>query len=303
MVRSRLRCNYNVFRSPAIRNSVFRVQCSVSLPQPPSIVADDAHRVLKTKTATPDCAVFLPAALTRPLSQSAKSPYKILKNLPAIAKAGSAARGSSFRYQSTPCAQLPDMPGFEFAGSFWEDKKPVHTFPDDAYRQNRIATASAARHLHSLNVRSPVIGLIWANGRVRAHVDWCEVVDGKPIVVSAPYSLPGLHGDSMSDRPFHEWDLDHPSDILQVYFLVRNIDEWTCGRFHRRVVDGLNHLVDSITLQDGTYQSWKWVGNTSPGLTVKALKENVVVSFTTTSSGSSPPPKKDKRRRRRRSSH
>lgn len=105
----------------------------------------------------------------------------------------------------------------------------------------------------------------------------------------------------MSDRPFHEWDLDNPSDILQVYFLVRNIDEWTCGRFHRRVVDGLNHLVDSITLKDGTYQSWKWVGNI--GLAVKALKENVIVSFTTTSSGSSPPPKKDKRRRRRRSSH
>jgi hypothetical protein len=170
------------------------VQCSVSLPQPPSIVADDAHRVLKTKTATPDCAVFLPAALTRPLSQSAKSPYKILKNLPAIAKAGSAARGSSFRYQSTPCAQLPDMPGFEFAGSFWEDKKPVHTFPDDAYRQNRIATASAARHLHSLNVRSPVIGLIWANGRVRAHVDWCEVVDGKPVGCSNRLNGLGIEG-------------------------------------------------------------------------------------------------------------
>lgn len=157
------------------------MQCTVSLPQPPSIVADDARRVLNTKTAIPDCAVFLPAALARPLSQSAKSPYKVLKNLPAIAKAGTAARGSSFRYQSTPCAQLPDMPGFQFVSSFWEDKKPVHTFLDDAYRQNRIATASGARHLHSLNVRSPVIGLIWANGRVRAHIDWCEVVDGKPV--------------------------------------------------------------------------------------------------------------------------
>lgn len=157
------------------------MQCTVSLPQPPSIAAGDGHRVLNTKTATPDCGVFLPATLTRPLSQSAKSPYKVLKKLPTIAKAGSAARGSSFRYQSTPCAQLPDMPGFEFVSSFWEDKKPVHTFPDDAYRQNRIATASAARHLHSLAVKSPVIGLIWANGRVRAHIDWCEVVDGNPV--------------------------------------------------------------------------------------------------------------------------
>ncbi|KAF8140397.1 hypothetical protein EV363DRAFT_1393305 [Boletus edulis] len=293
---------YNVFRSPAIRSGIFRVQCTVSLPRPPSVAADDAHRVLNTKTATPDCAVFLPAALTRPLSQSAKSPYKVLKNLPVVARAGTAAKGSSFRYQSTPCAQLPDMPGFEFASSIWEDKKPVHTFPDDAYRQNRIATASAARHLRSLNIRSPVIGLIWANGRVRAHIDWCDVVDGKHVVVSVPYSRPRTRGDSMSDRPFHEWDLDDPSDILEVYFLVRNIDEWTCGRFHQRVVQGLNHLVESITLKDGTYQPWKWVGNTVPGLAVKVLKENAVISFTTTSSGASPPPKKDKRRRRR-SSH
>lgn len=122
--------------------------------------------------------------------------------------------------------------------------------------------------------------------------------------MSAPYSCPGRHGDLTSDRPFREWDLDSPSDILQVYFLVRNIDEWTCGRFHHRVVEGLNHLVESITLKDGTYQPWKWAGNASLGLAVKPLKENVVVSFTTTSSGSglSPPPKKDKRRRRRRSS-
>ncbi|KAG6381043.1 hypothetical protein JVT61DRAFT_5439 [Boletus reticuloceps] len=105
----------------------------------------------------------------------------------------------------------------------------------------------------------------------------------------------------MSDRPFHEWDLDDPSDI-EVYFLVRNIDEWTCGRFHQRVVQGLNHLVESIILKDGTYQPWKWVGNTVPGLAVKVLKENAVVAFTTTSSRSSLPPKKDKRRRRR-SSH
>jgi hypothetical protein len=73
------------------------------------------------------------------------------------------------------------MPGFEFVSSLWEDKKPVHTLLDDAYRQNRIATAAAARHLHSLNIKSPVIGLIWANGTVRAHIDWCDTVNEKPV--------------------------------------------------------------------------------------------------------------------------
>jgi hypothetical protein len=158
-----------------------RVQCAVSLPQPPSVIPEDARRVMSAKTVTPDCAIFLPSSLTRALSQSAKSPYKILKKLPAVAKAGTAARGSSFRFQSTPCAQVSGDSGFEFVSSFWEDKKPVHALLDDAYRQNRIATASAARHLHSLNVQTPVIGLIWADRTVRAHIDWCEVAEGKPV--------------------------------------------------------------------------------------------------------------------------
>lgn len=159
------------------------VQCSISLPQPLWDDVDppntDIFRVLSTKTAVPDCAIFLPSSLTRALSQSSKSPYKVLKNHPTVIKAGTTVRGSSFRYQSTPCTQLPDLPGFEFISSICEDKKPTHTHADDAYRQNRIATASAVRHLHSLNIKSPIIGLIWANGTVRAHVDWCQVEDGK----------------------------------------------------------------------------------------------------------------------------
>jgi hypothetical protein len=44
---------------------------------------------------------------------------------------------------------------------------------DDAYRQNRMSTAAAVRHLHSLHVKAPVFGLVWSDGSVRAHVDWC----------------------------------------------------------------------------------------------------------------------------------
>jgi solute carrier family 25 carnitine/acylcarnitine transporter 20/29 len=49
----------------------------------------------------------------------------------------------------------------------------VHSMLDDAYRQNRMATAAAVRHLHSLHVKAPVFGLVWSDGTVRAHVDWC----------------------------------------------------------------------------------------------------------------------------------
>ncbi|KAH7913002.1 hypothetical protein BJ138DRAFT_1111829 [Hygrophoropsis aurantiaca] len=292
---------YNVFRSPAIRDSTYRVQCTISLPQPCDTLEHgiDVPRVLNTKSAVPDCAIFLPASVTRSLSHSAKSPYKVLKSHPAIVSAGNSARGSSFRYQSTPCAQLPDMPGFEFISSFWEDKKPVHSLLDDAFRQNRMSTAAAVRHLHSLHVEVPVIGLIWANGTVRAHVDWCEEVEGKPNVLSAPY--PTSPNDSRDDI-FHEWVLDEPSDILRVYFLVRNIDQWTMGGFRQKVVAGVTRMVEVISNGEGNYRPWKRVGDLPPPLSIK--KENVNISITTVTSTSSPsPPRKKTKRKKRRSSH
>ncbi|KAG2350186.1 hypothetical protein BDR05DRAFT_954287, partial [Suillus weaverae] len=294
---------YNVFRTSAIRESTFRVQCAISLPQPQDTFQNalDVPRVLNTKTVIPDCAIFIPASRTRPLSHSAKSPYKLLKNHPVVVKAGNAAKRSSFRYQSTPCVQLPDMPGFEFASSFWEDKKPVHALLDDAYRQNRMSTTAAIRHLHSLGIHAPVTGLIWADGVVRAHIDWCEESEGKTVVMSAPYCGPR---DRSSNDVFHEWKLDRPSDILQVYFLVRNIDQWTTGKFSDYIVRGVNQMVDKLSSSERTYKPWKRVGDLAPPLKTNAQKENHNISVTTvvTSDASPSPPKPKSRRRRRRSS-
>lgn len=278
---------YNVFRSPALRESTYRVHCSVSLSQPlrRSNLEIQALRVLNAKTVMPDCAVFIPASSIRILSHSAKSPFKVLKGHSIMANGG-----TSFRYQSTPCAQLPDTPGFEFISSLWEDKKPVHHMLEDAYRQNRMATAASARHLHSLHIEAPIFGLVWANGSVRAHVDWCNLEKGKgPVVLSAPY--PGSSEDQLNG-PFHEWRLDKPSDILQVYFLIRNIDDWTIGKFRERVTTGVNKLVDAVVNRGQSYNCWKRVGD----LNIHSQKENNM-SMTTESS---PVPKlKTKGRRAR----
>lgn len=63
----------------------------------------------------------------------------------------------------------------------------------DAYRQNRMATASALRQLQCMGIRAPVLGLIWANGTVRAHVDWWEENEKENLKVSAPKFLTLLH--------------------------------------------------------------------------------------------------------------
>lgn len=128
-------------------------------------------RILNAKSVIPDGAVFVPAKSIQNLSLAAESAFKRLKRSELT---GSAARGEeSFACQSTPSVQLPRTSGFQFASSFWEDKKPVHSMLDDAYRQNRMATAAAVRHLDSMHVKAPVFGLVWSNGSVRAHVDWC----------------------------------------------------------------------------------------------------------------------------------
>jgi len=228
------------------------------------------------------------------LSHSAQSPFKVLENHPTIINAGGTSTGSSFRYQSTPRAQLPINPGFEFASSFWEDKKPVHHLLEDAYRQNRISTASAVRHLHSLHVQAPIFGLVWANGTVRAHVDCYREDDGKnPTVLSAPF--PGPKDDNVD---FHEWQLDRPGDILQVYFLIRNIDKWTVGKFRERVVEGVDDLVKAIVHKNQKFNPWRRMGDLTTVL-ADNRKENVNISTTVTSSSSATTPPKAKTKRRK----
>ena len=82
-----------------------------------------------------------------------------------------------FRFQASPATQFPSSPGFEFVGAFLEDKKPGFDMLEFAYRQNRMSCAAALRHLHSFRIEAPVFGLIWADGKVRAHVDWYSSAD------------------------------------------------------------------------------------------------------------------------------
>lgn len=166
-----------------MRESTHRNHCTISLPQPSADFSrtTEAVRVLNTKTAIPDCGIFLPAKSVQGLSHSAQSPFKVLKIHPTVTNVGSTSTGSSFRYQATPSSSLPNTPGFEFASSFWEDKKPLHQMLEDAYRQNRMSTTSAVRHLNSMHVNAPVFGLVWANGTVRAHVDWCHDEEGNTV--------------------------------------------------------------------------------------------------------------------------
>lgn len=160
-------------------NTFIRTQCSISLPQHLTHLEPTlpAFRVLRSRTVVPDSAIFIRASTIRKLSLSKQSPWKLLNIHPGVKAICGLAPGSAFRYQTSPCSQPPDYPCFEFASCFSEDKKPNCELLEQAYRQNRMATASAARHLHSLRVEAPIFGLIWSNGTVRAHIDWC-VQDG-----------------------------------------------------------------------------------------------------------------------------
>lgn len=119
--------------------------------------------------------------------------------------------------------------------------------------------------------------------------------------MSAPYFD---SRDRSSNDLFHEWKLNRPSDMLKVYFLVRNIDQWTTGKFSEYVVQGVNQMVEKLSSNERTYKPWKRVGDLAPPLKNKALKENHNISVTTvlTSEASPSPPKPKSRRRRRRSS-
>jgi len=161
-----------------------------------------------------------------------------------------------------------------------------------------MSTASAVRQLRALHVFAPIFGLVWTNGTVRAHVDWASCRDdgGEGLaVLSAPY--PGLKGNRL-DSNFHEWLLDRPADILQIYLIIRNIDQWTVGKFSERVVQGINDLVEAVVRKDEEFKPWRRVGDLSPVLEI-VRKENVNTSATVTSSSSIPSPPKTKNKRTR----
>ena len=56
---------------------------------------------------------------------------------------------------------------------------------------------------------------------------------------------------------FHGWNLNRPSDILQVYFLLRNIDIWTSTTFREHVVKGIEEFSRAIFQGEQSYQPWK----------------------------------------------
>lgn len=176
-------------------------QCPVALPQPlplygPRVTPGDV-RILNAKTACPDGSVFVPKRALVGLMEKSNSPFNRLKKATkgTLSPSGRIGGKSGFRYQATLCTTLSDGGGFEFVSSFWEDKKHEHI--DAACRQNRMATASAVRQLHALRIRAPIFGLVWAQGTVRAHVDWwdeIEVVDDSGRKVTVSERMPSIHG-------------------------------------------------------------------------------------------------------------
>ncbi|TFY70930.1 hypothetical protein EVG20_g2077 [Dentipellis fragilis] len=286
---------YDVFRSPALSSCSYRSKCSISLSQPLRYppAKSQACRVLNAKLVIPDCAVFIPAIDIRNLSHAADSPFKRLKRSSLTRDRGSSER--SFGNQSTPCSQLPTSPAFEFASSFWEDKKPVHQMLEDAYRQNRMATAAAVRHLHSLHIMAPVFGLVWSDGTVRAHVDWC-VHDKNTIVRSAPYPSSIRNKDGDCDI-FHEWRLDNPWEIIQVFLLIRNIDRWTVGRFRERVNSGIQDLLHSVLTEKQRYRPWKRVGALNVLSEIQQENSGTSANIQHSSPEANPGPKRRHRRR------
>jgi hypothetical protein len=58
----------------------------------------------------------------------------------------------------------------------------------------------------------------------------------------------------------HEWKLDEPAQIIQIYILTKNIDRWTVDGFLKFVEKGIADLENSVLVDGCRYQPWKRVG-------------------------------------------
>ena len=174
----------NSMRVLKMHFSIIRPQCTLCLPQhvAKGPLTRDERRVLKPRTVVPDGALFLWSPTVKKRSYALPSAYKIIANHTSTKRVCGRGNDSSFKSQATPCAASSQGVGFEFISCVWEDKKPSLAHFDQAYRQNRMSAAASLRHLHSLRIQAPVFGLLWADGIVRAHVDWCQYQEGEQLV-------------------------------------------------------------------------------------------------------------------------
>ncbi|KZT30706.1 hypothetical protein NEOLEDRAFT_1052891 [Neolentinus lepideus HHB14362 ss-1] len=256
---------HNTCRNAAVNASSYRAQTTLSLPQPLSLrVTARTVRVVNSTTIVPDNLLFLPKRLCHKLCSGSRSPFSRLRwddAVVAISDTTSAER--AFVYQATPCAQLPETERFEFVSSVSEDKKTVKEGKQEAYRQNRMATASVIRQLAAFGVEPvPIFGLVWENGTVQAHVDWYATQEGKPdvqAILSAPYIK-----DEAAGGDAHKWRLATPGDMLEVFVLIRNIDAWTVDGFYRRVARGVTAMADRVCSGARAFVPWRRAGELVP---------------------------------------
>lgn len=77
----------------------------------------------------------------------------------------------------------------------------------------------------------------------------------------SPSTTTATHGPPVresSSNLFHVWKLDKESDILSVFLLLRNIDNYTEGRFKQIIMSDLEKFVQAVVEKDGkVYRPWK----------------------------------------------
>jgi len=84
------------------------------------------------------------------------------------------------------------------------------------------------------------------------------------VVYSAPYVRPTKFQGRSDDKDCCEWQLGRVSDILQVHFLISNIDHWTGGEFVDRVVKGISALEKGIVKGGEAFEPWRRSGEIVP---------------------------------------
>ncbi|KIY45773.1 hypothetical protein FISHEDRAFT_48595 [Fistulina hepatica ATCC 64428] len=290
---------YNIIRATAITHSRLQGQRRICLPQPMHEEGMSAteRRILSTKVIVPDCCVST-SLPSNSASASFLARFRTLSRDRSIKNWGRGHERCKFRFQATPCDNIREPPSFEFISSVWEDKKPAHAMLDDAWRRNRMATASVCRHLHSLKVRAPVFGLVWADATVRVHVDWCvDTSEDTLRVCSAPYNPYASRNGNDSKRRirrdkhrvqhdskrrlYHDYCLTNPGDLLRLYFLIVNIDAWTLDGFLRLISAGLDELERDTT----AYRGWRHVGEKGLRGTTQGRAEKTNAGQGTTKEG------------------
>ncbi|KAF8578743.1 hypothetical protein K439DRAFT_1638584 [Ramaria rubella] len=116
-------------------------------------------------------------------------------------------------------------------------------------RYSRLATTALLRQAHSLQIDTPIFGILLRRNVVAIHVDWYEKHNDEVLSNSAFFPLDDEETDIKT------WNLEQPREAREISLIFLTLKQYTHGIYAAQVESGLDKKC---------FRPWKWDTSSLP---------------------------------------